>query len=42
MKNVDYDPTMYEQDEYGSLYPIDADSRFGVTLDDLREGEGGQ
>jgi len=39
MNQVDYDQTKYEQDEYGSLYPISADERFGVTLDDLREGD---
>jgi len=39
MNRTDYDPAIYKQDKHGNLYPIDADSRYGVTLDDLREEE---
>jgi hypothetical protein len=39
--NTDHDQTRFEQDEYGNLYPIDADSRYGITLEDLWEEDEG-
>lgn len=39
MNHVDYDPDMFEVDEYGNLYPVVEDEETGVQVDDTIKGD---